>query len=101
MYNGNLRLHDQADVYQKQHYYVFSLSKFSLLKQLLIIYYNVVVSLLKRLFTRGIIATFKPINRTMSHITRISLIVFNILCRNQKTVATHNHLFSPYFQVSS
>lgn len=70
MYNGNLRLHDQADVYQKQHYYVFSLSKFSLLKQLLIIYYNVhvVLSLLKRLFTRGIIATFKPINRTMSHI---------------------------------
>lgn len=68
MYNDNLRLHDQADVYQKQRYYVFSLSKFSLLKQLLIIYYNVVLSLLKRLFTRGIIATFKPINRTMSHI---------------------------------
>lgn len=68
MYNGNLRLHDQADVYQKQRDYVFSLSKFSLLKQLLIIYYNVVLSLLKRFFTQGIIATLKPINRTTSYI---------------------------------
>lgn len=98
MYNGNLRLHNQADVYQKQRYYVFSLSKFSILKQLLIIYYNVVVSLLKRFFTRGIIATFKPINRTTSYINTDNI---NILCKNQKTVGTHNHIFSPYFQVSS